>query len=412
MAIACEKTSDGGFVAVGHTFSIEINGVVSNGSKDALVVKFDKDANVEWQILFGGSSYDHFNSVVQDGEGNYVAVGFSRSKEIADTLGEAIIAKFNSKGENLWSNSYYTNTVVTSSDRTKATWTPNNDGYNDVLVDSDGNYIAVGAVLADFLEESDFTDDTVLSRVVVSTPDLFGLITKYKKDGTKEFDKIIKNCAGVFTSIEKINSGGYLVSGYLNENSVVNQRLIISNNYDAIVIEFDKDFKGVSEQFYAGNGNDKFIDLGVTKNNNKYIVVGYSWSTNLEAFPNKDYNDGIILTNTYKYEVAKENPSDDTFVVTQEDGKGKIDVTPKEGYELSSITIKDSVGNIVRYYEENGVYYFDLTDDVIVSVKYKEKVVVENPNTFDIVGIAMICFFFLSVVIAIKYKKKMDFMDL
>ncbi len=405
-----EKTSDGGFVAVGHTFSTEINGVTSNGSKDALIVKFDKNANVEWQTLFGGSSYDHFKSVVQDSDGSYVAVGFSRSSGIADTLGEPIIAKFNSKGENLWSNSYSTNNVVTPADRTKAVWIANSDGYNDVLIDDEGNYIAVGDISSSLLEDGDFTSDMVVSRVVLSTPDTYGLISKYSKEGVKELDRIFKNCAGSFTSIEKVNSGGYLVSGFLEENSTVNQRIIISDYYDAIVIKFDKDLNGESEQFYAGNMNDKFLDLGVTKNN-KYVAVGFSSSTNLEAFPNSDYNDGIVLTNYYKFEVTKENPEDDTFIAIQEDGKGKIDVTPEEGYELSSITIKDTAGNVVRYYEENGVYYFDLTDDVIVSVKYTEKVVVENPNTFDIVGIAMILFFFLSVGIAIKCRKKMDFIN-
>lgn len=407
-----ESTQDGGFVAVGHTFSTSINGVSNNGSKDALIIKYDKNANLESQVLYGGTGYDHFNSIIQDSDGNYVAVGYSRSSEIANTMGDSIIVKFDTTGKLLWSNSFATDNVINNQSNTRAVWIANSKGYMDILIDSDGNYITVGDVIADLLEETDFTSEKVISRVVNTTPKTYGLISKYTKDGNKEFDKIYGNCAGVFTGIEEISSGGYYVSGNLEENSAVNQRLIISDFYDAIVIQFDNEFNGVSEKFYAGYSNDKFLGLGVTKNN-KYIAVGYSASNNLEMFPNSDFYDGIILTNTYIYDAVKEKPEDKTYVVESEGNKGKINVTPEKGYEVASITITDTAGNVVNYYEENGIYFFDLTDDVVVSVEYKDKVdvKVENPNTYDIVGITMIIFCILSIGITIKYKKKIDFIN-
>ncbi len=54
-----EKTIDGGYIVVGSTKSKKIN-EVSTGVGNGLVVKYDKDGNVEWDKFYGGNGHEEF----------------------------------------------------------------------------------------------------------------------------------------------------------------------------------------------------------------------------------------------------------------------------------------------------------------------------------------------------------------
>ncbi len=74
-------TSDGNFIAVGGTNSI--NGDISNfyGSKDIWVVKFNGAGDILWNKCYGGSQADSVGNIIQVADGGYILVGTTESAD-------------------------------------------------------------------------------------------------------------------------------------------------------------------------------------------------------------------------------------------------------------------------------------------------------------------------------------------
>ncbi len=89
-----QRTSDGGFIAVGYTasFSATVN--------DIWVIKLDSSGNVEWQNRYGGSGDDRGVSIYQTVDGGYILAGYTNSFGAGMT--DAIILKLDSSGAIQW----------------------------------------------------------------------------------------------------------------------------------------------------------------------------------------------------------------------------------------------------------------------------------------------------------------------
>lgn len=130
-----QQTSDGGYIAVGFTFS-ENNGDVStvNGGGDVWVVKLDEAGEIQWQKALGGSSTDIGHAIKQTSDGGYILAGQTSSDD-GDVVGfhggtlDYWVVKLDETGEIQWQN------------------TLGGSGYeeaHDVLQTSDGGYIVAG----------------------------------------------------------------------------------------------------------------------------------------------------------------------------------------------------------------------------------------------------------------------------
>ena len=99
-----EKTSDGGYIVVGSTKSKKIN-EVSTGVGNGLVVKYDKDGNVEWDKFYGGNAHEEFYDVIVVNDG-YVAVGYTMSTDIEGLTNngsnDGLVVKFDKDGNIVW----------------------------------------------------------------------------------------------------------------------------------------------------------------------------------------------------------------------------------------------------------------------------------------------------------------------
>jgi hypothetical protein len=85
------QTSDGGFIVAGWTGD--------NEAADALLIKTDGDGALMWRQTFGGSQGDYLQSVLQIGDGGYVAGGTSDSYGSA---GRIFVARTDGAGNLLW----------------------------------------------------------------------------------------------------------------------------------------------------------------------------------------------------------------------------------------------------------------------------------------------------------------------
>ena len=99
-----EKTSDGGYIAVGYTTSTNIRGLTNKGSADCLIAKYDANGNEQWKKSVGGSKYDWYNSVIEITDGTYIAVGTILSTDVVDKNGNNIGHGYNFNC--LFSNNY------------------------------------------------------------------------------------------------------------------------------------------------------------------------------------------------------------------------------------------------------------------------------------------------------------------
>ncbi len=76
------KTTDGGYVVVGSTFSVDTDVTKNNGEADVWLVKIDDNGNMQWQKTLGGSAFDAAESVSITQEGGYLISGNSKSNDV------------------------------------------------------------------------------------------------------------------------------------------------------------------------------------------------------------------------------------------------------------------------------------------------------------------------------------------
>jgi len=124
------QTSDGGFIVAGYTDSF------GAGSSDFWVLKLDADGNVSWQKTYGGSSYDHAESIQQTADGGYIVAG--RTNSFGAGNYDLLVLKLDASGNVLWQKTYGGEQM---------------DGAFSVQQTSDGGYI-IGGMTESFNVES------------------------------------------------------------------------------------------------------------------------------------------------------------------------------------------------------------------------------------------------------------------
>ena len=267
------STSDGGYIAVGESWSTDgdLTGL-NKGQGDAIIVKYDKYGEIDWNKNFGGTDGDRFYSITQTLDGGYVAVGYSRSST-GDLPGlnkgyiDAVIVKYDEHGDIEWNKNFG------GSD---------GDDFRSVSLSADGGYAAVGY--------SNSTDD-----------DLFGLnkgytdaiIVKYDEHGNVEWNKNFGGSSDeTFESIGQTSDGGYIVSG---RSHSTDGDLFDKGDARAIIVKYDEhgDIEW-NKSFGGDSDNETFLSVTQILDGG-YVAVGYSDSTDGDlAYTNKGEFDGII----------------------------------------------------------------------------------------------------------------------
>jgi len=74
IATAIQQTTDGGYVFVAFTKSVDGDVTQNHGNTDLWVVKLDDLGNIQWQKTFGGSDGEYVRWIQQTSDGGYVGV--------------------------------------------------------------------------------------------------------------------------------------------------------------------------------------------------------------------------------------------------------------------------------------------------------------------------------------------------
>jgi uncharacterized delta-60 repeat protein len=174
-ALSVQQTSDGGYIAVGWTWSF------GAGWGDIFLIKTDADGNVEWAKTYGGIYGEWARSVQQTSDGGYIVAGWTASFGAG---GDIFLIKTDANGNLQWAKTYGGTST---------------DGAYSVRQTSDGGYIVAGYT----------------PSFGAGGADLF--LIKTDADGNLEW---AKTYGGTYwdeaLSVRQTSDGGYIVAGYTN----------------------------------------------------------------------------------------------------------------------------------------------------------------------------------------------------
>jgi len=244
-------TPDGGCIVVGSQTS------QSEGGYNAFIVKYDSNLVVQAQKSLGGTSNDHFEDVIDSGDGGYVAVGYHASNSIASDDG--LIVKFNSNLEPIIVKGFG--------------WT-GTDRFRGIVRKDSGGFVVCG-------EQSSQGQGAYDGLVVEYDSNLN--VTKQIYVGGSDSD--------YFNSITKSIEGGYVVSGYSYSGAV--------GANDLLIVKLDNQLNVLEQKFLGGASNDISRSI-ITTSDLGYIIVGNERSVNgnYDGLITKIPNDFSLLTGT------------------------------------------------------------------------------------------------------------------
>lgn len=104
------QTTDGGYIAIGRTYSTNDDAIGNHGDDDILFSRLDASGNLLWAKCFGGSDHEMPGSLHVDSDGNYLFNGgtWSVDGDVSDTaFGPKMwFVKIDTTGNILWQQTY------------------------------------------------------------------------------------------------------------------------------------------------------------------------------------------------------------------------------------------------------------------------------------------------------------------
>jgi len=209
--------------------------VVGQEENDALIFKFDNDLNVLAAKTYGGNDDDIFYSIAIDNDGNYIAVGYTKSEGQGGY--NALIVKFNSDLTILTAKTY-------SSDY--------DDIFYSIAIDNDGNYIAVGKTNPE-------GQSNQMHALIVKFDQNLNILAAKFYNGSK---------MDIFYSVA-IDNNDYIVVGYSNSRD--------GWHYDTLIVKFDSNLNVLAAKSYGGDYDEYFYSITIDSYGN-YIATGITTS--------------------------------------------------------------------------------------------------------------------------------------
>ena len=289
------ETSDGGYIVGGYFQSTANfgNGITltSNGSKDALIVKYTSEGNVEWAKSFGGTAEDSISAVSETSDGGYIVGGYFKSSSVDlesgvtlnnknnDETKDGIIVKYNNKGTIEWA---------------KVIGGTKDDEVQSVAVTLEGNIIVGGNFKSMKVElEDEFSMTNPISDATSTTN---SMLIKYSNDGSIGWTRIIPATrnyeSNSINTIIKSKDGGFIIGGGSSGLPI--------NMGNGIIIENTYGYRGIFAK-YNDDGECEWANvcgLGDTTNvysivettDGGYLIGGYFYSYSL------DFGNGVSLS--------------------------------------------------------------------------------------------------------------------
>lgn len=265
-----QQTTDGGFIVVGTTRSIDgdVNG--NHGYNDYWILKLDEYGDTLWTRCYGGSLNDQVSAVQQTTDGGYILTGSTRSID-GDVNGnngldDFWILKLDEFGEILWSKTYGGS---------------NNDYGKSVEQTADGKYMVLGTTTSN---DGDVSSPLGETDYWILKLDEFGDILWARCYGGTNDDYA--------SSIQQVLDGGYVVLGYSkSDNCHLNEN---NGETDYWILKLNELGNTQWSKSYGGSDTESAFSMHQTTDDG-FIVAGYTKSNDLDVNGNHGYWDSWIL---------------------------------------------------------------------------------------------------------------------
>lgn len=223
------QTDGGGFALAGHTYSF------GAGQADGWLVVTDEDGVEDWSETFGGNGDDHFSSIADAGDGNFVAAG--KTTSIGAGGYDFWLVKIAGNGDEIWSEAY---------------GGEDDDQGSSVISTDDGGYALVGSTVS-FGENS---------------ADIW--LIKVDENGEETWSRTFDNggnesCRSVIQTFD----GGYLLLGQTED--------YLDERCDYWVVRTDDEGEELWSETYGGNRADIGTDV-VQLEDGSYVLNGWTSS--------------------------------------------------------------------------------------------------------------------------------------
>lgn len=297
------KTSDGGFIAVGGTYSKngDVEGL-NNGGYCATIVKYDAAWNIVWKNLFAGSNYG-YSSVTELQDGTYLAVGYTYKYMYYNGYWgpkpTIICVKYDVNGNMLWQKNYdifgSLNSVNKTSDGGFVVTSAFDLNSNLIKFDSEGNIQWQSNLNTSYgTEFKSVIQSTDGGYVVTGADNYSNVLIKTDSEGNVLWNKKLSNLQGAYNSVVESLDGGFVVVGNLYSVGD-DMKSVYKGGTDGVIAKYDVDGNLIWIRCFGGTSNDYFEKIILTQNNN-YIVVGSSESYDHDMVGlYKGFSDAIIV---------------------------------------------------------------------------------------------------------------------
>lgn len=260
------QTSDGGFIALGWTFSSTCDVCDSEG----WIFKLDKYGKTEWEDFYGGSRKDYFNEILQTDDGGYLVAGgtWSNDGDATGNHGESDgrIVKMIENREIEWQKCYGGS---------------GQDYFSSISKTVDGGYIVGGGTSS---IDGDITGNHGSRDIWIIKLDEAGSVEWQRCYGGSGYDD--------FGSLIQTKEGGYLVAGSSDSND--GDVSVNHGNNDYWILKLDGKGRIEWQKCYGGSEGDGAEGVIQTPDGG-YMILGGTYSIDGDVTNNHGDQDGWVL---------------------------------------------------------------------------------------------------------------------
>jgi gliding motility-associated-like protein len=264
-------TSDGGYILTGAAASQDCNLTGNHGATDYWVVKLDKNGNITWQKMYGGSKEDFPTAISISSDGGYFVTGYTLSND-GDVTGnhgnsDYWIIKIDGSGKLIWQK------CLGGSDYDFATG---------IVATPDGGCISAGTTNS---ANGDVTGFHGAGDYWVVKLDKLGNLQWQKAYGGSMTENAF--------NIQLTSDGGYIVAGFAN-SSDGDVSGVHPNGYDAWIVKLDNAGNIQWQKCYGGSQNEVAYYIQLTSDGG-YVVAGSARSTDGDVTCNAGLTDAWVF---------------------------------------------------------------------------------------------------------------------
>ncbi len=347
-AQAVIKTSDGGYVILGYTQSMDgdiLN--KSNESFDYWLLKYDQNDILQWQKAYGGSDDDRGNDIIQTSDGGYAITGFSKSNDgnISENNGahDYWVSKLDTNGNISWEKSFgFLGADIGTS----------------IIQSNDGGYLLTG-VLDVSASNGAGNSKSIKSKSSRRHAGGDYWAIKINALGEKQWSRYF---GGTFTDTPydaiQTEDNGYLLVGSSDSADVdINDS---KGTYDFWIVKISETGTLVWEKSFGGSQTDEARAIAKSNDGN-FIIVGDTRSNDLDVSINNGGADlwaikispagNLIWEKTFggnSFDVARSisKTQDDGFIISGSSRSLDGDLTNNNGQNDAWVIKIDTNGKL------------------------------------------------------------------